>query len=85
MMNFMLDPKQQAMTYDDGYFYPGPVIKNVSLKDAPAHSQEVIAKYGRAEYAQLLAQYPHAIPLDATAMVAAFQKWDQEIGARKSK
>ena len=85
LMNFMLEPKQQAMTYDDGYFYPGPAIKNVSIKDAPAHSQEVIQKYGRPEYTQLIAGHPQAVPLDAVDMVAAFQKWDQLIGAKKSK
>jgi putative spermidine/putrescine transport system substrate-binding protein len=85
LMNFLLEPPQQAMTYDDGYFYPGPAVKDVPLSSAPAHSQEVLKKYGRPEYAQLLADHPHVVPLDAKAMVAAFQKWDQEVGAQKSK
>ncbi|WP_353192304.1 extracellular solute-binding protein [Pandoraea pnomenusa] len=85
LINFMLEPAQQALTYDDGYFYPGPAVKDVPLSAAPAKSQEVIAKYGRPEYAKLIADFPHAVPLDATAMVAAFQKWDAEIGALKSK
>jgi putative spermidine/putrescine transport system substrate-binding protein len=85
LMNFLLEPPQQAMTYDDGYFYPGPAVKDVPLSSAPAHSQEVLQKYGRPEYAQLLADHPHVVPLDAKAMVAAFQKWDQEVGAQKSK
>ncbi|MDR3398080.1 MAG: extracellular solute-binding protein [Pandoraea sp.] len=85
LINFMLEPAQQALTYDDGYFYPGPAVKDVPLSAAPAKSQEVIAKYGRPEYAKLIADFPHAVPLDATAMVAAFQKWDAEIGSLKSK
>jgi putative spermidine/putrescine transport system substrate-binding protein len=85
MMNFLLEPAQQAMTFDDGYFYPGPVVKGVTLDQAPAKSQEVIKKYGRPEYAKLLADRPHVVPLSATAMVAAFQKWDREIGSQKSK
>jgi putative spermidine/putrescine transport system substrate-binding protein len=85
MMNFMLEPAQQAMTFDDGYFYPGPAVKGVTIESAPAKSQEVIKKYGRPEYAQLLAERPHVVPLSATAMVAAFQKWDREIGSQKSK
>jgi putative spermidine/putrescine transport system substrate-binding protein len=85
MMNFMLEPAQQAMTFDDGYFYPGPAVKGVTIDSAPAKSQEVIKKYGRPEYAQLLADRPHVVPLSATAMVAAFQKWDREIGSQKSK
>jgi len=27
LIAFMLKPEQQAMTYDDGYFYPGPAVK----------------------------------------------------------
>ncbi|EDT42260.1 ABC transporter substrate-binding protein [Burkholderia ambifaria] len=85
LMNFLLEPAQQAMTYDDGYFYPGPAVKGVTLEMAPAHSQEVIRKFGRPEYAKLLAERPHVQPLNAQAMVAAFQKWDREIGSQKSK
>ncbi|WP_241202407.1 MULTISPECIES: extracellular solute-binding protein [unclassified Caballeronia] len=85
MMNFMLEPAQQAMTFDDGYFYPGPAVKGVTIDQAPAKSQEVIKKYGRPEYAKLLADHPHVVPLSASAMVAAFQKWDREIGSQKSK
>lgn len=85
LMNFLLEPAQQAMTYDDGYFYPGPAVKGVTLEMAPAHSQEVIRKFGRPEYAKLLAERPHVQPLSAQAMVAAFQKWDREIGSQKSK
>ncbi|MFT4191408.1 MAG: ABC transporter substrate-binding protein, partial [Comamonas sp.] len=85
VITFMLAPEQQALTYDDGYFYPGPAAKEVPLSAAPTRSQEVIAQYGRPEYARLIAERPHAVPLDASAMVAAFQKWDAEVGALKSK
>ncbi|KVN91973.1 ABC transporter substrate-binding protein [Burkholderia ubonensis] len=85
LMNFLLEPAQQAMTYDDGYFYPGPSVKGVTLEMAPAHSQDVVRKFGRPEYAMLLAERPHVQPLGAQAMVAAFQKWDREIGSQKSK
>jgi len=85
MMNFLLEPAQQAMTFDDGYFYPGPAVKGVTIDQAPAKSQEVIKKYGRPEYAKLLVDRPHVVPLSAAAMVAAFQKWDREIGSQKSK
>ncbi|KVT69052.1 extracellular solute-binding protein [Burkholderia ubonensis] len=85
LMNFLLEPAQQALTYDDGYFYPGPSVKGVTLEMAPAHSQDVVRKFGRTEYAKLLAERPHVQPLGAQAMVAAFQKWDREIGSQKSK
>ncbi len=35
LMAFMLKPEQQALTYDEGYFYPGPAVKNVPLSMAP--------------------------------------------------
>ena len=39
----MLSKPAQAMTYDDGYFYPGPAVKDVPLSMAPAASQDAIA------------------------------------------
>ncbi len=85
LMAFLLKPEQQALTYDKGYFYPGPAVKNVSLSMAPKESQDVIKEYGRPEYDQWLARFTHAQPLDAKALVDAFRKWDQEIGAQKTK
>ena len=46
----MLTPEAQAYTYDKGYFYPGPAVKNVSLSMAPKESQDAIKEYGRPEY-----------------------------------
>ena len=85
LMAFLLKPQQQAMTYDTGYFYPGPAVKNVPLSLAPQASQDVIKEFGRPEYAGWLAQYPHAQPLDAKSLVDAFRRWDQDIGAQKTK
>src|SRR6266446_6729578 len=85
LMAFLLKPEQQALTYDKGYFYPGPAVKNVSLSMAPKESQDVIKEYGRPEYDQWLARFAHAQPLDAKALVDAFRRWDQEIGAQKAK
>lgn len=85
LMAFLLKPEQQAMTYDKGYFYPGPAVKNVPLSLAPKESQDVLKEYGRPEYDAWLAKFPHAQPLDAKSMVEAFKKWDQEVGAAKTK
>jgi putative spermidine/putrescine transport system substrate-binding protein len=85
LMAFLLKPQQQAITYDKGYFYPGPAVKNVPLSLAPQASQDVIKEFGRPEYAQWLAQFPHAQPLETKAMVDAFRRWDQEIGSQKAK
>ena len=27
LMSFLLQPPQQALTYDEGYFYPGPAVQ----------------------------------------------------------
>jgi putative spermidine/putrescine transport system substrate-binding protein len=85
LMAFLLKPEQQAYMYDHGYMYPGPAIKDVPLAMAPADSQETIRKFGRPEYASLIADNPIEPPLDAKPLVAMFQKWDREIGAKKTK
>ncbi len=85
LMAYMLKPEQQALTYDAGYFYPGPAVRNVPLSSAPQKSQDVIKEFGRPEYADWIAKQPHAQPLEDKAMVAAFKKWDQEIGSGKGK
>jgi putative spermidine/putrescine transport system substrate-binding protein len=85
LMAFLLQPAQQALTYDAGYFYPGPAVKDVPLTAAPQKSQDVIKEFGRPEYADWIAKNPHAQPLEDKALVAAFKKWDQEIGSGKAK
>ena len=83
LMAFMLQPKQQAYAYDQGYFYPGPAVKGVTLAMAPEESQAAIKTYGRPEYDALIADNRLETPLDAKAMVSAFDMWDQKIGAGK--
>ncbi len=85
LMAYLLQPAQQALTYDKGYFYPGPAVKNVPITMAPQQSQDVIKEYGRAEYAGWIANRPHAQPLDSQSLVKAFRKWDEEVGAQKFK
>jgi len=80
LMKYMLTPAAQAYTYDEGYFYPGPAVKNVPLSAAPKESQEVIAKYGRPEYADWIANNPTEIPLDPKALIQAFRIWDEQVG-----
>ncbi|MET0133672.1 MAG: extracellular solute-binding protein [Kibdelosporangium sp.] len=83
LMKYMLTKEAQAQTYDQGYFYPGPAVKDVPLSMAPADSQKAITEFGRPEYEDLIAGNPIETPLDATAMVAAFERWDREIGGSK--
>lgn len=85
LMAHLLKPAQQALTWDKGYFYPGPAVKNVPITMAPKESQDVIRDFGRAEFAEWTTKQPHAQPLDAEAMVKAFKIWDTEVGAQKFK
>jgi putative spermidine/putrescine transport system substrate-binding protein len=80
---YMLQPEQQALTWDKGYFYPGPVIKDVPLSMAPKESQDVIARYGRKEYETLTEDYKQVVPLAAQQLVDAFRLWDEKVGKTK--
>jgi putative spermidine/putrescine transport system substrate-binding protein len=85
LMAYLLTPAAQAYTYDKGYFYPGPAVKNVSLSMAPKESQDAIKEFGRPEYEGWLAQFPHTQSLEPKAQVEAFRIWDQQVGAQKTK
>ncbi|MET7667705.1 extracellular solute-binding protein [Micromonospora luteifusca] len=85
LLAFMLTPEQQAKAYDEGYFYPGPAVKDVGLSSAPQKSQDAIREFGRSEYDALIAGNPTEVPLDAKSLVAAFNRWDREIGGGKVK
>lgn len=85
VISFLLTPAQQAYAYDEGYFYPGPAVKDVPLSTAPAESQAAIKEFGRPEYDKLIADVPTEMPLDADKMVQAFRRWDEQIGAKKTK
>jgi len=52
---------------------------------APPESQAAINEFGRPEYAKLIADNPLNPPLDAKGQVAAFKKWDEEVGGAKIK
>ena len=85
LLQFMLTPEQQAKAYDQGYFYPGPAVEGVELSQAPEKSQQAIQEFGRPEYDSLIADNPKETPLDSKALVAAFDKWDREVGSGKVK
>lgn len=85
LMNFMLQKEQQAVTYDQGYSYPGPAVKDVPLSLAPEESQKAIKEFGRPEYDKLIAEVPAELPLDPDKMVIAFRMWDEMVGAKKTK
>jgi putative spermidine/putrescine transport system substrate-binding protein len=82
LMSYMLKPEQQAVTYDKGYFYPGPAVKGVTLAMAPEESRNILKEFGRPTYDDLIAKLPTEAPLTPERLVAAFRRWDQEIGSK---
>lgn len=82
-LSFMLQPKEQAITFDDGYFYPGPAVKNVTISQAPAKSQQSIQQFGRSEYQDWIGKYAAETALETDKLNAAFDKWDREVGGSK--
>lgn len=85
LLAYLLSKEAQATTYDDGYFYPGPAVKDVPLSMAPPESQKIINEYGRPEYAKLIADNPVELPLLPDQLVYAFSRWDEQIGGAKTK
>lgn len=84
LMAFMLQPEQQAGTYDRGYFYPGPVT-DVSLSAAPAESQSVVRDFGRPQYDRWIVERPVETPLTPDRLVLAFRRWDEQIGSKRAR
>ncbi len=81
LITFILEPKEQAITFDTGYFYPGPAVKGVTLDMAPQKSQDAIKQFGRPEYEDLIRNNPQETSLPADKQVEAFATWDQKVGA----
>jgi putative spermidine/putrescine transport system substrate-binding protein len=82
LMEWLMQPKEQAVTYDDGYFYPGPAIRGVPLSMAPQASQEKIKLVMRPAYDRAVERYPNASQLDAKPLVEAFDMWDKLVGSK---
>jgi putative spermidine/putrescine transport system substrate-binding protein len=82
LIAWMLHPDQQAYSFDKGYFYPGPAVKNVTLDMAPADSQAAINSVLPPEFATWIDQYPKKTSLPADTQVTAFDLWDKKIGKK---
>lgn len=85
LISFVMTPAQQAYTYDEGYFYPGPAVKDVPITMAPPESQAAIKEFGRPQYEKMIAEIPIETPLTPNKMILAFRRWDEEIGSKKAK
>src|SRR5260370_41690724 len=58
LIAFMLKPEQQALTYDEGYFYPGPAAKNVPVSPATKASQDDLKEVERLQYHKTCEENP---------------------------
>jgi putative spermidine/putrescine transport system substrate-binding protein len=85
LTSYLLGKEAQAATYDTGYFYPGPAVKDVTLAMAPEDSQNVIKEFGRPEYAAAITDNKQELPLTPDKLVYAFSRWDEQVGAQKKK
>lgn len=81
LMRFALRPQEQAQTYDEGYFYPGPAVRAVTIDMAPRGSQDVARQYGGPALDALIAVTPQSAALPAGAQATAFSLWDQKVAA----
>ncbi|MER7044886.1 ABC transporter substrate-binding protein [Streptomyces jumonjinensis] len=79
LIKWMLTPEQQAKSYDDGYFYPGPAIKDVPLAMAPRKSRNTIREFGVPEFDQWIDRFPKKPSLPAEQQVKAFDLWNRRI------
>jgi putative spermidine/putrescine transport system substrate-binding protein len=85
LTSYLLGKEAQATTYDTGYFYPGPAVKDVTLAMAPEDSQNVIKEFGRPEYEAAITDNKQELPLTPDKLVYAFSRWDEQVGAQKKK
>jgi len=85
LMKWIMMPAQQAVTFDNGYFYPGPAIKGVTIDMAPAASQAAVKGARRPAYDQAVEKFPFTTQLDPVAMVKAMDMWDQLVGSKIKK
>lgn len=85
LVAYILQPAQQAKTYDSAYFYPGPAVKGVPLSKAPAESRDAVQSVQRSEFDTMIKTLPVEMPLDTASLVKAFDIWDQKVGANKLK
>ncbi len=82
LMQWLMTPNMQAITYDSGYFYPGPSVKDVPLDAAPKVSQDKIKPAIRQSYEDAIKTLPSSTQLDTTNFMEALNMWDQLFGTK---
>jgi len=85
LMSWLMKPAQQAYAYDNGYFYPGPAVKNLPLSMAPKANQDAVKPAIRPEYEKAMTTFPNETQLSSGPLVEAFDMWDKLVGAKIKK
>ena len=83
LIDWLMQPDMQAITFDAGYFYPGPAIKGVTIDMAPAESRAQVSAAMRPEYEEAINKFANTSQLPPAELVKAYEMWDQMIGAGK--
>ena len=80
LLKSLLRPDQQAALYEQGQTtFP---VTGVTPAMASAKGQQTYQAYGRPDYyPQQFASHPVQLPLIPVALLAAFDQWNQKIGA----
>jgi putative spermidine/putrescine transport system substrate-binding protein len=80
LMNWFLQPKEQALTYEKGFITFPP--KGVTPDLATDKGKQIVQQYGRPDfYPKQFASHPVEAPLDSGAMQQAFDMWNRQIGS----
>lgn len=82
LIKYMLAPEVQAEQYLNGFNYPGPAIKGVTLSMASKEVQDSVKPYLRPFYDELLTKNKQVLSLGVQEMVTAFDMWDKLVGSK---
>ncbi|HUZ17382.1 MAG TPA: extracellular solute-binding protein [Spirochaetia bacterium] len=85
LMQWLMQPKEQAVTFDDGYFWPGPSIKGVTLDMAPQAEQDKLKSFVDMGFESKVDALPTTTQLGPEAMVQSFDMWDKLVGSKVKK
>jgi len=78
LIAWMLQPDQQAFSYDSGYFYPGPAVKASRSTWLPPRARRPSMQSSPPNSTTWINQYPKVTSLPADTQVTAFNMWDQQ-------
>ena len=82
LMQWLIQPNEQATMFDSGYFWPGPAIKGVTLDMAPQAEQTALKSFIRTDFENQVNALSTTTQLGPQAMVQAFDLWNKLVGSK---